>query len=301
MGEGKVTMEALWDKLDTMTTVNSQNHNEVKIKLDSIQSNFDSVNVVLDEHTKKLGRLDYSDRRKNLVIFGVPEDQTDIEKIVMTLFCTHLKVEGFTLMELDFCRRLGKQTNYDKPRAILVGLITQRRKVEILKKTALLKGTSIFVKQDISEEARSKHKKLREERDRLRKQGIGAVIRSGRIIREESHASRTEFNSTVGIARTSSKRALSESPGDIPDRQKSAPKKINRKVSEEELFETTMIETQQNQHAANYDNFSQTSNEFSSPLQSPLQNPRKNHTVNNLRQSSIVTYLNTEEDTNSKN
>uniref|UniRef100_A0A8D8Z6Q3 Uncharacterized protein n=2 Tax=Cacopsylla melanoneura TaxID=428564 RepID=A0A8D8Z6Q3_9HEMI len=301
MNFGNITMEALWDRLGSMGTQNAEHHSMVSNKLDNIQKNFDSVTGVLNDHSNQLGSLDYDKRRKNVVIFGVSEDQNDLENVVLSLFCTHMKINGFSLMELDFCRRLGKHPNHVKPRPILVGLTTQRRKIEILKNSTTLKGTPIFVKQDLSIGARETHKKLREERNNLRSQGKNAVIRNGQVICNENYAPRHGFahTTTTVSSRNASKRALSQSPSDILETQKSAVKKTNQNISEgSDLLNTTMIELEENQHQDNRDIFSDTSSDFATPAQSPrpsITSPR------NLLQPSIVPYLNTQQGPSEKN
>lgn len=294
MDGGNITLEALWERLGTMATVNTDHHREVKTKLDNIQSKFESVNNVISQHSKKISKLDYNERRKNLVIFGVPENQTDIETAIMTLFCTHMKISGLTLMELDFCRRLGKELNQDRPRPILVGLTTQRRKMEILKNSILLKGTSVFVKQDLSDEMRANHKKLRDERNMLRRQGKYAVIRSGQIISSEPQqpppSSEVNYPEAAASAstRNSAKRANSVSPSDLFATQKSTVKKTNFNISgNSDQGNTTMIEWER--HESERELFSDSSSTFNTPAQSPRP---INH--RNLQQISLVPYLNTQ-------
>lgn len=303
MASGNITMEALWDKMEAMGTQNAGHHNEVSNKLDGIKTNFDSVTGVLNDHSNQLDSLDFDRRRKNVIIFGVSEDRNDLENIVLNLFCEHMKINGFSLMELDFCRRLGKQPNHVKPRPILVGLTTQRRKIEILKNSTTLKGTPIFIKQDMSPGARETQKKLREERDNLRSQGKNAVIRSGQVICNDNYvpASRHGFNHTTESVSTRNvnKRAHSQSPSDIIGTQKSAAKKTNQNISaESNLLDTTMIEPEQNQYQVNRDIFSDTSSDFATPAQSSRQSIT---THRNFLQSSIVPYLNTQQQTSQKN
>ncbi|KAI5728100.1 hypothetical protein M8J77_023406 [Diaphorina citri] len=297
MESGNITLEALWNRLGNIEAQNAGNHNEVRAKLDNIQVKFNSVTDVLNDHTKQLGSLDYDKRRKNLVIYGVSEEQTNLENILMTLFCTHMKIQGFSLMEIDFCRRLGKEPNHSKPRPILVGLTTQRRKIEILKNSPSLKGTTVFVKQDISPGAREAQKKLREERNNLRSQGKNAVIRKGKLICYDNNydaisglVSNHTQSGTSGLNQNN-KRAPSQSPSDIPDNRML--KKSYHNMSEGSdllsMSNGTVIETEPFQR--NQDLFSDTSSNFATPAQSPRSRIPSNR---NLHQSSIVSYLTVE-------
>lgn len=305
MASENITLEALWNRLGNIESQNAGNHNEVKTKLESIHNNFDSVTGVLSDHTNQLGRLDYEKRRRNIVVFGVAEEQTNLENVIMTLFSSHMKIAGFSLMEVDFCKRLGKQPNPVRPRPILVGLTTERRKTEILKNSGCLKGTAIFVKQDSSLGSRETHKRLREERNKLRNQGKNAFIRSGKIICEDNNYNNLQgmYNQMVGSSglNQNNKRAPSISPSDIPGTQKSRTKKTNQNCSEEselmDLSNNTVIDNEREPNSQNIqDLFSDTSSNLSTSMQSPA--PRTSSVTSagarNLLQSSIVPYMNSQ-------
>lgn len=290
-----ITLETVFNQLGSMQAIQTDNHNEISNKLDGIQHNFDSVNGVVADHSNQLKSLDYDKRRKNLIIYGIPEDQNDLEKVVVSLFHTHMKLNDFSLFELDFCRRLGKQPNQNKPRPIIVGLTTQRRKIDILKNSVLLKGTAVYVKQDLSPESRVAHKKLREERDALRREGKNAVIRSGRLICSNEGSG---GNFSTEVANTSSarnKRASSESPSNVPETQKSALKKVNNAGDSEvmNLQNNTLIQSQQQQDTG-FEHLM----EFGTPTQPPR---RQTSEARNLLQPSILPFINSQQESSSKN
>lgn len=300
MANGTITLEALFIELGSMKAAQTANHSEITSKLDNIQSNCDSVSGVIADHSSQLKSLDYDKRRKNLMVFGVPEEQTDLESVLLSLIRIHLKVTDFSLMELDFCRRLGKEPKSDRPRPIIVGLTTQRRKMEILKNSSLLKNTSVFIKQDISPEAREANKRLREERKKLRNQGNNVVIRKGQLICNGNIVPLGSFTpSTSAQERNSNKRAISESPTALQDSQKSAVKKTNFNTSEDsDAHNTTMIQNE------NQDNFSDTSMDFQSPAESPLRHSTSGSQniiqsgSQNLMQPSILSFITNQQEKN---
>lgn len=298
MDKKTVTLEMLFDELANMSTQQSKNHMETKSKLESISENLDTAKLVLDDHSKQLSGCDYEKRRKNVVIYGVSEDNNDLENLVLNLFRHKMQINDFSLMEVDFCRRLGKNINPSNPRPILVGLTTQRRKTQILKNSSLLKGSGIYVRQDASPGVREAQKKLRAERDNLRKEGKFAVINKGKLFtNEEDYIPKSVSHQT---GRTQNKRAHSNSPSSAPDTGRSAHKKIQH-LSEisDDLFNTTVIETEAEiQNVEMQDQFNETPTEFRSPIQSPR---AQNSHQPNFLQPSILSYVNTQSQANGKN
>ncbi|XP_008485998.2 uncharacterized protein LOC113466319 [Diaphorina citri] len=171
------TLQALFREMQTIKTMQTGNHNTISTKLDSIQNNFDLVKEELNQHSKSLKNLDYEKRRKNLVIFGIPEesDRNQLENVIFKLINENLQIYSFSLLELDFCRRLGKPQQ--KPRPVLLGLTTQRRKIEILKNSKKFKGTPIHIKEDCPPQDRDTREALLEEMRKLRNEGETSSVK----------------------------------------------------------------------------------------------------------------------------
>lgn len=298
MGERKVTLEMLFDEIVSVKAQQSENHTETKSKLDNIVQNLDSANHVLENHSKQLRGCDYEKRRKALVIFGVSEDENDLDNMILNLFRHNLRINDFSLMELDFCKRLGKEPNPAKPRPILVGLTTQRRKIQILKNTSLLKGSKIFVKSDVSEENRETQKKLRIERNNLRSEGKYAVINKGKIVTNgQNYVPRYEPQQR---GRTQNKRAHSISPIGAPYTAGSAPKRVqhSNEVSAD-LLDNTLIENETGiQNVEMQEPSDGTPTEFRTPMQSPGPQNRRQHP---LLQPSILSFVTSQSQANEKN
>lgn len=205
--ENTYTLEALFRELGEIKKLQTGNHTTVSTKLDNIQQNFESVNSVLTKHSRDIENLEYDKRRKNLIIFGVSEDSQQLDMILLSLVTNKLQINDFSLLELDFCRRIGQKKESHKPRPIIMGLTTQRRKVEILKNSKKLKGTSITIQEDCPPEIRANNKLLLDEMKKLRSEGKYAAVRYGKLI---VHDNRQEH--AAGNVKLSSKRAHSTSP-----------------------------------------------------------------------------------------
>lgn len=241
MGEGQIesSLTALFQKLGEMDTKQESNHNALNSKLDFIQNSLVSANHTISLHSNELKKCDFDRRRKNLIIFGISEDHKDLENVILPMFRTNLQISDFSLAELDFCRRLGEQPNTQRPRPIILGLTTQRRKFQILKSSKSLKGSRIFIKEDISQETREAERNLMGERNKLRAEGKYAVIRMGKLITYDKTIHDQNISEDV---RNKNKRALSESPGLASNN----PKKINQNSSMEtsDLFNSTLIDSE---------------------------------------------------------
>ena len=82
----------------------------------------------------------------NLIIFCLKEEtEEDMLAIVKTKFHNRLQIETTGLMEAN---RLGKLIE-NKERLIRVKVISTKQKYNILNKTSSLKGSRIFINQDL--------------------------------------------------------------------------------------------------------------------------------------------------------
>lgn len=211
MGEEgeELSMKALFEDIREIKLMNQESRvsdEKINRKLDEINNKFQPLTETVAQHSKEIKYLDQDKRRKNLIVFGLEEhmqeSRHDLETKVLNLIVNNLDVAEFTLLELDFCRRLGNHST--KARPVLLAVTTQRRRFEILRNRGKLKDSNIFIREDSSPEDRKQEKELLAEMLRLRKEGKYAVLRSGKLIVRD----RIDTNKTSG----NNKRALSESP-----------------------------------------------------------------------------------------
>ncbi|KAL1446369.1 hypothetical protein WDU94_003627 [Cyamophila willieti] len=101
---------------------------------------------------------------------------------VLDLFTRGLKVSNFTVQEIDSVKRLGQRNSGQRTRPIMVRLVSQFRKSEILKNVKYLKNSGISVQPDYPVEVREKRKQLVNEMKTLRSQGKYAYIKYDKLV-----------------------------------------------------------------------------------------------------------------------
>jgi len=103
---------------------------------------------------RALKAIDKIKREKNLVLFGIKEeDKEDTDKQVELVREVFNKL-GVKDIIIDDIHRLGKKASDKKkaPRPLLVKLLTMIDKNRILRQKAKLKGQKIYINQDLSPE-----------------------------------------------------------------------------------------------------------------------------------------------------
>uniref|UniRef100_A0A8D9EV97 Endonuclease-reverse transcriptase n=1 Tax=Cacopsylla melanoneura TaxID=428564 RepID=A0A8D9EV97_9HEMI len=184
------------------------NNTSTNSKLDKIQESLSPLQAQVSSLTKKVEKLDKSDRRKNVMIQGLAkvgagqESRVDLENRIINIFHHQLQITDFTKMELDFVRRLGPPKDVTASnssiRPVIVGLTTERRKFEILRNSNKLKDSKIYIHQDLTDEAREMKRNLVKQMKEERSKGNWVVIRQNKLVPAEN--------------KRQNKRALSESP-----------------------------------------------------------------------------------------
>lgn len=188
------------------------NNEKINEKLDQIQESLNPLKQEVKSLSSKVEIQDRNSRRKNLIIYNLEDNNKEtpdiLENQITNLITQNLQVTDFTKLELDFVRRMGQPKKAaDKPRPVIIGLTTERRKQEILRKCNLLKNTNISVQQDLTIEARTQRKVLVNKMKEEKNKGNDVVIRRNKLV---VRGKMDEDHSGQGIG--NNKRALSESP-----------------------------------------------------------------------------------------
>jgi hypothetical protein len=142
-------------KDELVTTINL-----LEVKVQHLQSELDNMHSNL--------------RKKNIIIQGIPEKKDESWKELENADF-YLKLGITDKPDYDDCFRLGKRTT-GKPRPILLKLIRQRDKTNIMSRRKQLKGTSIFANDDNPKEVRKQLSLLRLKEKQLRQQYPDARI-----------------------------------------------------------------------------------------------------------------------------
>ncbi|KAI5730613.1 hypothetical protein M8J76_015656 [Diaphorina citri] len=218
---GDCSMQKLFMEIKKIKNMQTDANTRINEKLDTIlKESLLPMKAEIAKHSSAIAQLDFDKRRKNIIIFGLEEKQgesfQDLESILLNLVCNTLELSDFSLLELDFARRLKPQPN-GKPRPVLLGFTTQRRRISVLKNCGKLKGTKIHIHVDTSPEVREKEKLLQNEVMQLRRQGKHAILRRGKVIIQDNKAAPGSSGSHTQKQVT--KRALSESPDETNNKR----------------------------------------------------------------------------------
>ncbi|GLV31376.1 uncharacterized protein CBL_20010 [Carabus blaptoides fortunei] len=132
----------------------------------------------LELQQEKIDALEKGNKRKNIIIFGIEEAEKyyiNLEQIVLNLFNQRMEL-NISLSDLDFIKRLGDKTGRVRP--IIVGLISWRKKLEILSNKKKLRNTKLYIEEDYSITVLETRRGLRQKMKELREDGQLISIRS---------------------------------------------------------------------------------------------------------------------------
>ncbi|CAG5013854.1 unnamed protein product [Parnassius apollo] len=190
-------------KEDIKNTINS-NINE---KFKCLETKNELLEQKLETQTIKINNLERTIRKKNLLIFGVSEDEKsywDLEEKVIDIINNVINIKCDS-NGIECVRRLGKKG--EKVRPIVITLTTMGLKIKIQKNKKKLIPTPYYIKEDFPPEILSKRKELQMEVSKEREQGKLAIIKYDKIVILKNRNQQAEKQ-----IMDKKKRVLSESP-----------------------------------------------------------------------------------------
>ncbi|CAH1184034.1 unnamed protein product [Phaedon cochleariae] len=156
-----------------ISKISSKLLNKIDNKLENMTARFDTIDVTLNslnakfihleevEHNhkkqfifvnEKLDELHQNSKMNSLRLIGVNEetDENLISKILSTIN-DGMKIKC-AIFELNRVFRVGKiSADLTKPRAVIVDFVTNLKRNEVYKAKFKLKGTGIFINEDLTE------------------------------------------------------------------------------------------------------------------------------------------------------
>ncbi|KAI5701711.1 hypothetical protein M8J76_010277 [Diaphorina citri] len=162
---------------------------EVKTKMDQILKEVEGTKKCVNQNTVRIDRIEAEKRKRNVVIFGLPESpgerKFELEEKILDILRNKLRAD-IKLEEIDFVTRMGpERQGTGKPRGVLLSLTTIRRKFNLLSLKKNLKGTNLYLAEHFSREITQKRKPLLEEAKKLRAEGKFATVRYDKLYWEE--------------------------------------------------------------------------------------------------------------------
>ncbi|XP_041664790.1 histone-lysine N-methyltransferase PRDM9-like isoform X1 [Cheilinus undulatus] len=134
--------------------------------LEQLIKQLDSIPNQSDRLLERLDYLESQSRRNNIIIDGISLDHAEetwaeTESKVRELLTTKLKLEANSI-HIEQAHRRGKfREEAEKPRSIVVKLLSFKEKTLIMEKArAHLKNTSVYINEDFSEKLRKKRAEL---------------------------------------------------------------------------------------------------------------------------------------------
>lgn len=171
---------------------------QIKSKLDMMDGKLEILNKEMKElkqenaelkaktekQEQRMEILEREIRRKNLVIKGICDDENEEKiktemKVETMLQKIGVKIDQKT--DIDEVRRIGRyQTETKRP--ILLKLMKESKRTEILSKAKGLKGTEIWIDQDYPKEVQKERKELIPQLIEARQKGYMAQLRYNKLI-----------------------------------------------------------------------------------------------------------------------
>ena len=169
-------------------------NNELKRSLTFMQNELEEVRKVVREQGGKLNQVtnmddlserlrkqeDYS-RRQNVVIEGLAESEGESEEKLQVSVQALLKDKMNITPDIEIIHRIGKASQ-QRPRPVIMKLKTYKDRQDCLKFSARLKGTNIFVNEDVSKATMDVRRSKMDELMDKRRQGYIAYFSGTTII-----------------------------------------------------------------------------------------------------------------------
>ncbi|KAI5742899.1 hypothetical protein M8J77_012404 [Diaphorina citri] len=184
-GNSASVQDMILNEIKSMRLDYTSGHNKVMEKLQNMEKNNETTKKRTDLLESKMKHMDRDGRKRNIIIYGVVEKDNesfrDLQNIVTWILNEKLESD-IRREEIDDYFRLGRRTNGQKPRPIIIKLLSYWRKREIMSNSSKLKGTNLFIANDLSFEDGEEMKKLRKEMKELRNQGHQVTIKGNKLI-----------------------------------------------------------------------------------------------------------------------
>lgn len=154
-------------------------------KLKPIQEENQRLNLKLEKLEKKVETLERDRKRNNIIVHGLAEKQQstlDLIKCFKRILSDELgiKIESH---EVNNIYRIGSRNKNEKPRPLLVSLVSGWNKVEIMKNKKSLK--EVYITEDFSKETLEIRKLLQPKLKEERQKGNLVYIKYDKLIVKE--------------------------------------------------------------------------------------------------------------------
>lgn len=194
--DGKENDEiAIKDLYNLMKDSSKQNvilHNELKQEINNIREEIfhkiqilEQENLQLKDENKNLNsRLSFLEKQQkkyNIVLYGLQENNEDLLNAVLKIFNNHLNINCQENAIRDL-HRIGREKSEKTPRPIVIEFLSYRLKNEILNNAKKLKSTGIYLAKDYIQEEYQARKFLAEQLKIARKEHPESNIKNNTLV-----------------------------------------------------------------------------------------------------------------------
>lgn len=148
---------------------------------------------------QKLRSIERKSLKYNLIVYGLAEtgrnNNLDTRKQIEALFLDKLEID-LDPYDIRNCYRLGQNT--EKTRPILVEFLSNFTRSVILRNRTKLKGTKIFIQEDLTFEDRQERKILVEKLKEAKEKNIPAILKGNKLVIEGRTYTYSDFEKTDG-------------------------------------------------------------------------------------------------------
>lgn len=156
---------------------------EESLKNDQIEKG--KIKEKIEKQDNRINKLESGTRKKNVIVYGMQEENNehinDLKEKINWLLNNKMELD-IKREEIDDFFRLGKKTEEKKNRPIIIKMISNWRKTEIMMNKKKLRGTRIFIENDMSEEEMTEKKNMIAEMRELKSKGHEAYIKGKSLI-----------------------------------------------------------------------------------------------------------------------
>lgn len=210
---------------DLHTNITNDINGNINEKFKEIELKYNNLTYKIEQQERKIEYLERQNRRKNLVFFGITEDESNylhLQSKIINIISEVMKTPCLQ-SDIEYIRRIGKKQG--NPRPVTVTFLTMGKKLEVLKNKRSLSNSNYNISEDFPKHILEKRKMLQEEIRQLREDGKFAVLKYDRIVILNNN----NFIHRETRKDYSKKRALSPSPGSYIQRPQIP--KVNRQAA----------------------------------------------------------------------
>ena len=180
-------LDQIVKELEELRTIISSQENSAKVQIKELTDVIKKQSEVILQHQLFLEQLDRKNRENNLVLFGIPDEQSafdggtsEEDKIQKVLGI----VEADSDAVVRSHRMLGRpdQVNNNRPRPVLIRVDSKFIRDKVLEKAKKLKDLNdpfkkVYIKKDSHPEVRKEWKRLRDAEEAETRNNVGCDIR----------------------------------------------------------------------------------------------------------------------------